>query len=147
MDPRSILKTLKEASPFDLFLISFLLLPFVFDAWLGVTEKLQWEVAAKCWTLGVVLVSYVVGVIAMLQGSTRARRREVARDQIIQYLTSRNFEMMSYERVRKNINKAYTDDFLESLVTHFPNDLRKARLKGAKPGLARLIESETENEA
>ena len=147
MDPRSILKTLKEASPFDLFLVSFLVLPFVFDAWLGVIEKLQWSVSAKLSTLGIVLAFYIVGVVAMLQGSTRARRREVARDQVVQYLTSKNYEMMSYERVRKNINKAYSDEFLESLITHFPNDLRKAKLKGAKPGLARLIESETENEA
>ena len=147
MDPRSILKTLKEASPFDLFLVSFLVLPFVFDAWLGVTEKLQWSVSAKLSTLGIVLAFYIVGVVAMLQGSTRARRREVARDQVVQYLTSKNYEMMSYERVRININKAYSDEFLESLITHFPNDLRKAKLKGAKPGLARLIESETENEA
>lgn len=147
MDPRSILKTLKEATLFDLFLISFLLLPFVFDAWLGVTEKLQFGVSTKCWTLGIVLAFYIVGVVVMLQGSTRCRRREIARDLIIQYLTSKNFEMMTYERVRKNINKAYTDDFLESLITHFPNELRKARLKGAKPGLARIIESETENEA
>ena len=146
MDPKNILNTLKEASLFDLFLVSFLLLPFVFDAWLGVAEKLQLEVTAKYWSLGVVFLFYVVGVVAMLQGSSRARRREIARDQVIQYLTAKNFEMMSYERVRKNINKAYTDELLESLVTHFPNDLRKAKLKGGKSGLARIMESEIDNE-
>jgi hypothetical protein len=146
MDPRTILKTLKEASPFDLFLISFLLLPFVFDAWLGVADRLQWGGSARNWTLALVLAFYVVGVVAMLQGSSRAQRREAARDQIIQYLTSKDFEMMSYERVRQNINRTYGDDFLDSLITHFPNDLRKARLKGGKPGVARLIESPGENE-
>lgn len=147
MDPKSILNTLKEASPFDLFLISFLLLPFVFDAWLGVAEKLQFGMAGKLWSLGVVLVFYVIGIVVMLHGSSRARRREIARDQIIQYLTAKNFVMMSFERVRKGINKAYTDEFLDSLVMHFPNDLRRARLKGGKLGLARLVESDFENEA
>lgn len=147
MDPRTILQTLKEASPFDLFLVSFLMLPFVFDAWLDVTKKLEWGINAKSWTLGLVLLFYVIGIVTLLQGSSRARRREIARDQITQYLTAKGFEMMSYERVRMNINKSYSDDFLESLITHFPNDLRKARLKGGRPGLARLIESETENEA
>ena len=47
MDPKTILKTLKEASPFDLFLVSFLLLPFVFDAWVGVLEKLEFGIFAK----------------------------------------------------------------------------------------------------
>lgn len=147
MDPKTILKTLKEASPFDLFLISFLLLPFVFDAWVGVLEKLQVSIGPKYWALGIVLVGYVIGVIAMLVGSTRHREREVARDQIIHYLTSRNFEMMSCERIRKNINQAYSDDFLGALPVHFPNHLRKAKLKGSKPGLARITESNVEDEA
>ncbi len=147
MDPKTILTTLKEASPFDLFLISFLLLPFVFDAWVGVLGKLELGVDAKYGSLGVVLVGYVVGVIAMLVGSNRQKEREISRDQILQYLTSKDFEMMSFERVRANINQAYTDEFLEMLPVHFPNQLRKAKLKGSKPGLARIIESAHEDEA
>jgi hypothetical protein len=54
--------------------------------------------------------------------------------------------MMSFERVRKNINPAYSDEFLESLLKHFPNHLRKARLKGGMAGIARIIETEAENE-
>ena len=147
MDPKTILKTLKEASPFDLFLVSFLLLPFVFDAWVGVLEKLEFGICAKYWSLGIVLVGYIVGVVAMLVGSNRQREREMTRDQIIQYLTSKNFEFMSFERIRKNINQAYSDSFLETMPVHFPNQLRKAKLKGGKPGLARIIETDIENEA
>ena len=147
MDPKTILKTLKEASPFDLFLISFLLLPFVFEAWVGVLEKLEFGICAKYWSLGIVLAGYIVGVISMLVGSNRQKEREIARDQIVQYLTSKGYEMMSFERVRKNINQAYTDDFLEALPVYFPNLLRKAKLKGSKPGVARIIESENEDEA
>lgn len=116
MDPKNILSALKEASPFDLFLVSFFLLPFAFDAWLGVAKKLEFGVTEKFCSLGVVLLAYIVGVVAVLLGSSRARRREIARDQIIQYLTANDFEMMSFERVRKNINKAYDDNFLEGLV-------------------------------
>ena len=147
MDPKTILKTLKEASPFDLFLISFLLLPFVFDAWVSVLERLEFGLSAKFWSLGIVLTGYIFGVITMLVGTNRQREREIARDQILQYLTSKNFEMMSFERIRKNINQAYKDEFLEILPVYFPNQLRKAKLKGSKPGLARIIESESENEA
>lgn len=147
MDPKNILSVLKEASPFDLFLVSFFLLPFAFDAWLAVAEKLEFGVREKVCSLGIVLLAYIVGVVATLVGSSRARQREIARDQVIQYLTANDIEMMSFETVRKNINKAYTDKFLEGLVTHFPNDVRKAKLKGSKPGIARIIESENENEA
>ena len=63
MDPKTILRTIKEASPFDLFLISFVLLPFVFDAWVDVLEKLKFGLCAKYWSLGFVLAGYIVGVI------------------------------------------------------------------------------------
>lgn len=146
MDPKTILKTLKETSPFDLFLISFLLLPFVCDAWLSVIDKLGLEQCARYYGLGIVVVAYFIGVIAVLLGSSRAKNREIARDQIIQYLTTKNYEMMSFERVRKNINRAYTNEFLESLVIHFPNKVRKARLKGSKLGIARIVESDIDEE-
>ena len=147
MDPKTILRTLKEASPFDLFLVSFLLLPFVFGAWMVVLDKLEAGLTVKYWALGIILVAYIVGVVSMLVGSTRTRSREIARDQVLQYLTAKGFEMMSYERVRSNINKAYSDAFLEALTATFPNDLRRARLKGSKPGIARIIESDAANEA
>ncbi|WP_089725121.1 hypothetical protein [Candidatus Thiosymbion oneisti] len=147
MEPKTILKTLKEASPFDLFLVSFLLLPFVADSWLGVIKKLGLDQLAHYCGLGIVVVAYIIGIILMLQGSSRARRREIAKDLIIQYLTSKNFEMMSFDRVRKNINKSYTNEFLESLIEHFPKELRTARLKGSKSGIARIIESDEDEEA
>ena len=33
MDPKSILDALRKASPIDVFLVSFFLLPFAFEAW------------------------------------------------------------------------------------------------------------------
>jgi len=147
MDPKTILKTLKEASPFDLFLISFIALPFVFEAWLRILEKLELGLCAKYWSLVIVLLAYIVGVVAMLVGSNREKRREVAKDQIINYLTSNSYNMMTLDTIRENINRGYKNEFLNSLPVHFPNELRRAKLKGNKPGLAIIIEENTENEA
>ena len=147
MDPKTILNTLKEASPFDLFLISFIALPFVFEAWLRILEKLKLGLCAKYWSLGIILVAYSVGVVSMLVGSNREKRREVAKDQIINYLTQNSYKMMTLERIRENINRGYTDEFLISLPIHFPNEIRRAKLKGNKPGLAIISESDVENEA
>ena len=145
MDPKTILKTLKEASPFDIFLISFIALPFVFDAWLRILEKLEFGLCAKYWSLAIVLIAYVVGIVAMLVGSNRGKRREVAKDQIINYLTSNSYKMMTLDTIRKNINKGYTDDFLNSLAIYFPNEIRRAILKGNNIGLARIIEENDES--
>lgn len=147
MDPKTILKTLKEASPFDIFLISFIALPFVFEAWLRILEKLELGLCAKYWSLGLVIVAYFFGVISMLVGNSRERRREEAKDQIISYLTSNSFEMMTMDRIREKINSTYSDDFLGALPACFPNEIRKAKLRGDKPGLARIVESKSENEA
>jgi len=66
MDPRTVLHTLKEASPFDLFLISFLLLPFIADAWLGVIDDLGLKQDFQYHGLGIVLIVYILGIVIML---------------------------------------------------------------------------------
>lgn len=147
MDPKTILKTLKDASPFDLFLISFIALPFVFEAWLRVLEKLELGLCAMYWSLGIVLLGYIVGVVAMLVGSNREKRREVAKDQVIGYLTTNSYKMMAFETIREKINQGYTNDFLNSLPIYFPNEIRRATLKGNKSGLARIVEESDENKA
>jgi hypothetical protein len=147
MDAKTILKSLKEASPFDIFLISFIALPFVFEAWLRILEKLEFGLCAKYWSLGIVLVAYIIGIVIMLVGTDKHKKREIAKDQIINYLTRNSYEMMKLETIRENINRGYTDKFLNSLPLHFPNEIRRARLKGDKPGLARIIEENNESQA
>ena len=146
MDPKTILKTIKEASPFELFLISFLLLPFIADAWLDVMHKMELGLSARYCGIAIVVVAYFAGILFMLKEISRAKNREIARDKIVDYLTTNKFEMMSFERVRDKINSAYTNDFLESLIKHFPNVVRKAILKGSKPGIARMVESDANEE-
>jgi len=55
--------------------------------------------------------------------------------------------MMSFERVRKNINGTYTNEFIESLIKHFPSEVRRAKLKGSKPGIAILVDANVAEEA
>ncbi|MCW9059924.1 MAG: hypothetical protein OQL11_13735 [Gammaproteobacteria bacterium] len=112
MDPKTILKTLKEASPLDLFLISFLALPFVFEAWLRILEKLEFGLCAQYWSLSIVLIAYILGVVAMLIGSNNEKKREIAKDQIIGYLTANSYNMMTLDTIREKINQGYSSQFL-----------------------------------
>lgn len=140
MNFKGILKTLKNASPFDIFLISFIALPFVFDAWLKILEKIEANICAKYWSLAIILLAYIIGIISMLVGTNKSQKREVAKDQIINYLSVKDLEMMQLSTIRKNINSSYSDEFLNSLPIYFPNQIRRAKLKGNKPGLARITE-------
>ncbi len=143
MKPEAILEILRKASLFDIFLVSFLLLPFIANQWVDVLQKLEWS---KPWGLAVMLIGYVVGIVLMLVGADRSKRRETARDEIVAYLTAKDFTLMSHERIRKNINAAYDDSFLGALPTCFPNVLRRAKMKDGRPGLARIIPEEIESE-
>ena len=107
MDARTILKVLKEASPFDIFLISFIALPFVFEAWLRILEKLELGLCAKYWSLGIVLVAYIIGIVSMLVGANKQKQREVAKDQIINFLTRNSDEMMRLEAIRENKQRVH----------------------------------------
>lgn len=146
MDPKTILKVLQEASPLDIFLVSFLLLPFVADAWLDALESLELDKSEQACVLITVVMAYIVGMILVLVKSSRLRNREVGKDQIIRYLTEKDFEMISFERIRKNINKSYGDAFLDELIKRYPDELRRARLKGGKDGVARIADTVIEEE-
>lgn len=140
MDTKTILNILKQASPFDIFLISFIALPFVFQAWLEVLEKLNTSDTLKAWSLLVILLAYILGIFMMIIGVNKNKKREIAKDQIINYLTRNSLTMMKLETIQNKINKNYSDEFLNSLAIHFPNEIRRAKLKGGVTGLARITE-------
>jgi hypothetical protein len=58
--------------------------------------------------------------------------------QIMNYLNDKDFSMMSFERVRKNINESYTDDLLKELIDRNADKFRRATLSGGKPGIKKL---------
>jgi hypothetical protein len=138
----AILNVLKQASMFDVFLVSFLLPSFVFQAWLKVLSDLA--IPPKMWSLAAVLLLYAIGVVAMLAGSSRTKKREVAKNQVVAYIQGLGVgkKMVSFETIRERINSNCDDRFLESLTIAFPQELRRARLKGQRPGLAMITEEE-----
>ena len=50
------------------------------------------------------------------------------------YLAAHNFSMVSFERVRTNINSGYADEKLLRLIEVSPSRFRRVRLKG-EPGI------------
>ena len=80
---------------------------------------IQWLIAGVT-----VLLICAAGIGAFVVGL-----RSRARDQILAYLRSNGYKMVSLEGIRKSINPRYTDKFLLSLPDYFPNTLRRARLR------------------
>jgi len=63
---------------------------------------------------------------------------KIAKDQILNYLERTNFKMVSFDRVRKNIDPNYNDDFLMNVIRTHHHILRRAILNGQKPGVTKL---------
>lgn len=51
------------------------------------------------------------------------------------YLVANSFYMMSFERIRKNINSDYSDELLLELINKLPDKFRRVRLRDGKPGI------------
>jgi hypothetical protein len=58
---------------------------------------------------------------------------------ILAYLNQRGYQMVSFDRVRRRIDSALSDDRLNELVAKNPTIFRRAVLKEGKPGLAKLV--------
>ena len=61
---------------------------------------------------------------------------ETAKDLILEYLERTGFTMVSFERIRKNIDPAYDDDFLMDVIRLNRTLFRRAILTGSRPGVA-----------
>lgn len=57
---------------------------------------------------------------------------------ILNYLAANEFTAMSFERVRERINPAYNDVAILELIDKSPDKFRRAKVKGGRPGIARI---------
>ena len=144
MDPKGILEALKKASPVDVFLVSFFLLPFAFQAWNDVLESVGFSSKDRLFSVAVLFALYIIALIAMLVSTSRSKRREIAKDQILAHLAASRFERVSNEGIRRYISPDYTDEFIEAVLSSYPRVLRYSRVKGG-PGIAGIAQDEAYN--
>jgi hypothetical protein len=142
----SMLTALRRARPLDLFLLSFLLMPFIVEKWSDVFAKWGMSANQTTWSLFFIFVVYIVCVIALIYTSHRRQKAQLAKDQIIGYLQSNVITMMSNDRIRERLHSGYTDVYLLSVIREFPKELRFARLKGDRKGVGRILEETSDDE-
>jgi hypothetical protein len=64
---------------------------------------------------------------------------DAAADEVLQYLNSHGFTMVSFERLRQRVGAHLTDTVLNNLITDQPKVFRHARIKGGKAGIAKRV--------
>jgi hypothetical protein len=148
MNVSEFMSTIKKATAFDIFLISFFALPLVYNSWTEVLIKIGANPCQVFWSLVALTVLYLAVVIVLGFDNYNKKRKEIAKDLIVGYLQSKNYKMMSFERIREKLNSNYSNEFLEKLVQEFPKEIRRAKLKDDKPGIGRVVvETSDEEEA
>jgi hypothetical protein len=55
--------------------------------------------------------------------------------QLRDYLRRNGFKMVSFDRVRKNVNPNATNDMLQSIIDNHPDEFARRTLEGDKPGI------------
>ncbi len=146
MNVSEIMSTIKKATAFDIFLISFFALPFIFDGWINVLEKIGANQRQTFWTLVGLSIFYVVVVAVLGFDNYNKKRKEIAKDLVLGYLRSNNFGRMSFDRIRQKFSPTYSDDFLVKLVQDFPKEIRMAKLKDGRSGIGRIVVETTDEE-
>jgi hypothetical protein len=89
--------------------------------------------------LGVIVAAAIVGMLTVSLALRKSRKLRIARDLIVNDLRSRKLTMTAFETIRRRIDPSYSDEFLRSLPIYFPKELRRAKLAGGRPGLARIV--------
>jgi hypothetical protein len=51
------------------------------------------------------------------------------------YLRAKNFKMVSFEKIRENVNENYSDAGLRHLIDESPAKFRRVKIKGGRPGI------------
>lgn len=77
---------------------------------------------------------------ATLRRHGAAEQEELKRiaQHIENYLDANNFSMITFERIRKNINRDYADEKLIRLIEVSPSRFRRVRLSGGQQGIGRI---------
>jgi hypothetical protein len=58
---------------------------------------------------------------------------------ILAYLNQRGYQMASFERLRRRIDEALSDQRFNEIIIRNPTIFRHATLKGSQPGIAKLV--------
>lgn len=129
---------IRRSSWFDLLMLGLLLTPGSLLAWTKILEFAQTPADQRgAWTLSLALV-HLMAIAAMMLGSQVHRKRYRTLTLILGYLVSKNFMMVSFERIREKYGDEFTDNYLMSVIKEFPQYLRVGRLKNGKKAAARL---------
>ncbi|MEQ6124390.1 hypothetical protein AAON49_09335 [Pseudotenacibaculum sp. MALMAid0570] len=142
-EAKSIIDIVRESSFGELFFTSLIILPIYLGSWVVVLKQIDNNLWGKNSLILLILVlAYVFTLIVMKHYQSKDKKIENASIKIRQYILSRNWTRMSYERVQKNIDSSFNQELIDSILDKYPEDFRVGTIKGGKKAIVVLGEEE-----
>lgn len=88
----------------------------------------------------VIVLVYLILLVFIKLSKFEEMRKEVAVRRIVIYLRTNKWNKISNERIRKNIKKDYSDEFLEELVDSFPDKISALKVIGTSKKGIKLVD-------
>ena len=138
-DIRSIIDIIRDAKFQDLIIISIFLWPILFGAWsiyLNSIDFLNEHNRIKAIAQIFLVIVYVVGIIWMKKSDSDEEKLKRARYHIETRLKKRGGHRASFDAIRNEVNKSYTNNFIEKVIDLNPEVFGKCTIKkGNKQGI------------
>lgn len=131
-DLKSLHQWIRSASISEVVFVSALILPLYLSLYSYALENIypQWKLAGVLFGLTL----YLVGLVWMKSVQTQEEDDVHDLTRISRYITDKNFQFMSFEKIAE-IDSAFTEDRVRELIAHFPEHIRLAKLKDNKKGI------------
>lgn len=138
-DAKSIVRLVKESKAHDLVIVSLIILPIIFGSWNFLINKLfSPGKEANIWINMILIFLYITGLILMKIIDSKDAKDERAKDLIVNHLSK--FKQRSYQFISEKYGKEFTEEYLDSLIKKYPNELQHQGIKGKGKGVAIVIE-------
>lgn len=142
----SFVGIIRQAKIYETLIVSLFVLPIYLGSWILILKQFDntlWN-HQLCILLILILI-YIFGIIFFKYYQLREYKMEIAKDCISNYLLSKKWSIISFNRIRERINIKWSDEFLQSVIHRYNFEFRAAPIKGKKVGL-RLLPTEEEQE-
>jgi hypothetical protein len=142
----SIVSVIRQARTFETLIVSILVLPIFLGSWILILKQLN----ANLWNSSIIILTLLIlmfflGVFIMKYYQWREYKMEIARNCIMNFLLSKNWNRISFDLIRNKFNTKWDNKFLQNVIIKFNSDFTIAKIKGGKQGV-KLIEIEQEQE-
>jgi len=148
-DIKILFQIIKDASHVHIMIISFLVLPFVLDAWVSLFQKIPGLKGHELISLIIVFIAFGILLVFAIPKDKHNKKLENIKDLTINYMIANNFTSVGFDVIREKFNgKIAEQEFIE-IINTYPDLLRLATIKidsnNTKPGFGMIKHNKQSN--